>query len=262
MSARPFRSAALAALFLAITAPVFGQSVLLRMDPDEGLVSQYVMGMEMHMNSPMLASDEPFMIGTVHSTQTVVGKDGDVVEYSMTTDSTDIRTPAMPMIQDQIPDQTGETVTMKMDTRGRFVALGDDMPAEAQQMATQLGGMRLELPEQPVSTGDTWNAVMQSELPGVPGATGAIEMALSYTLLEVSSAGGAQFATIQFEGPISMSGQNAGVGMDAGGTMSGTLVLDVTNGRLSSSDVTMSLDMNAAGMQMSMNQKMTMTLIN
>jgi hypothetical protein len=180
----------------------------------------------------------------------------------MTTDSTEIRTPAMPMIQDQIPDQTGETVAMKMDTRGRFVSVGGDVPAEAQQIASQLGGMRLELPEEAVSVGETWDAVMQSELPGVPGASGAIEMALSYTLVSVSNAGGSQFATISFEGPISMSGENSGVGMDAGGTMSGTLVLDVTMGRLSSSDVAMELDMNAAGMQMSMNQTMTMTLIN
>lgn len=262
MKHRAFRSAALAALALSVAVPAFGQSVVLRMDPEEGQVSKYVMGMEMHMNSPLIASDEPFMIGTVYSTQEVIGKQGEVVEYSMTTDSADIRTPAMPMIQEQMPDQTGETTTMKMDTRGRFVSLGADMPAEAQQLASQLGGMRLELPEQAVSVGDTWDAVMETELPGVPGGSGAIEMALSYTLREISSAGGAQFATIGFEGPISMSGQSSGVGMDAGGTMSGTLVLDVTNGRLASSDVRLAMDLNAAGMQMSMNQTMTMTLIN
>ena len=262
MMDRAFRSAALAALFLSVALPAFGQSVVLRLDPDEGQVSKYVMGMETHMNSPMIASDEPFMVGSVFSTQEVIGKEGDVVEYRMTTDSTDIRTPAMPMLQDQMPDQTGDTVTMKMDTRGRFVSLGVDMPAEAQQMANQLGGMRLELPEQAVSVGDTWDAVMETSVPGVPGGGGSIEMALTYALQEVSSAGGTQYATVAFEGPISMSGEAQGVGMDAGGTMSGTLVLDVTNGRLASSDVQMAMDISVAGMQMTVNQKMTMTLIN
>ena len=44
--------------------------------------------------------------------------------------------------------------------------------------------------------------------------------------------------------------------------MSGTMVFDVTLGRLSSSDVVMDLDLNASGIQMKMNQTMTMTLVN
>ena len=59
-----------------------------------------------------------------------------------------------------------------------------------------------------------------------------------------------------------MSGQGAAGGMEGSGRMSGTLVFDVTLGRLTSSDVVMDLDLNAAGIQMKMNQTMTMTLLN
>lgn len=263
MRPRVLSSVALAAAVLAIAAPARAQSVLLRLAPESGLQSRYVMGMETHVESAMMPSTGgPFMIGTVHSTQTVLGVEGDVVEYEMRTDSARIETPGMPMLQNQMPDQTGQTMTMKMDTRGRLVSFGEGLPPEMQAMAGQLGGMRLELPEGPVSPGDSWDASIATEIPGIPGGSGAMEMAMTYTLTEVASAGGSRFATISFSGPVSMSGQGGGVGMDAGGDVTGTMVIDVTKGRLASSEMTMTMDMNISGMTMSMSQAMTTTLIN
>jgi len=233
------------------------------MRPEEGLVSKYVMNMEVNMDMPMMSSDKPFMTSSVYTTQTVVGVEGDVVEYSMVTDSANIETPAMPAAQGQIPDQTGQTQTMRIDTRGRIVDMGaEDASPEVQEIMGQIGGMGLELPEKAVSPGDTWTATIDFGVPGMPGGGElSMQMEMTYTLTDVSSAGGTPFATITFGGPVVMSGEGGGMGMDANGTSSGTLVFDVAKGRVASTDMTMSLDMNAGGMAMSMNQRMTMTLI-
>jgi hypothetical protein len=154
--------------------------------------------------------------------------------------------------------------TLKMDTRGRIVDLtAEGASPEIQEAVGQLGGLGLQLPEDPVSPGDSWTASIDNAVPGMPGG-GAMnmQMNMTYTLVEVATAGGSQFATITYEGPVVMSGDASGMGMDASGTSSGTLVFDVTLGRITSSEMEMALDMNTAGMQMSMTQSMTMTLIN
>ncbi|MFV1985915.1 MAG: DUF6263 family protein [Gemmatimonadota bacterium] len=264
MKSRVFRGAAPAILSLAVALPAFGQSVLLRLNPDEGLESRYVTHMVTNMDSPMMSSDKPFMVVTAYTTQTVIGVEGEVIEYSILTDSTDVSSPAMPMIAQQVPDQTGDVQTLKMDTRGRMVDLTvEGASPEVQQALGQLGGLGLQLPEEPVSSGDSWTANIETGAPSLPGG-GAMdmEMNMTYTLVEVASAGGSQFATITFEGPVVMSAAGGGMGMDASGTSSGTLVFDVTLGRIASSDFEMAMDVNTAGMQMSMTQSMTMTLIN
>jgi hypothetical protein len=264
MKSRVFRAAALATLSLALAVPVFAQSVLLRLDPAEDLVSSYVTHMVTNMDMPMMASDKPFMIMTMYTTQSVTGVEGEVIEYSIVTDSTDFSSPAMPMIAQQMPDPSGDVQTLKMDTRGRMVELSvDGASPEVQQAVGQLGGLGLQLPEEPVSPGDSWTANIETGAPTLPGG-GAMnmQMDLTYTLVEIATAGGSQFATITYEGPVVLSGDASGMGMDASGTSSGTLVFDITLGRIASSEMEMAMDMTTAGMQMSMTQSMTMTLIN
>jgi len=266
MKARVSRPSTLVLFATAFAAPAFGQSVLLRLNPDEGLVSEYVMSMEMNMDMPMMSSDKPFMTATTYTTQTVVGVEGEVVEYRMVTDSATLETPAMPMAQGQIPDMTGSTQTMKMDTRGRIVDMQvEDAPPEVQEAVGQFGGggMNMELPEEKVSPGDTWTDSIDFGAPGMPGGGEmSMQMETTYTLTEVSTVGGTQFATIAFEGPIVMSGEGGGMGMDASGSASGTLVLDIANGRMASTDMSMSLDMNAGGMAISTIMSMNNRLIN
>lgn len=255
--------AGIAALLLSITAvPAFGQSILLRLSPEAGLVSRYVTGTETLVENPMVPSDEPFMVGQIWSTQTVTSVEGDIVELEMLTDSAHLEMPAMPMLESQIPDMTGAVQTVRMDSRGRIVEtdLGDD--PDVQQISGQMAGMGLALPEDEVSRGDSWTASMDYDLPGMTGGAMAMSMQLTYTLTEVSSAGGSRFATISFEGPIVMSGDSGGIGMQASGTASGMIVVDVTKGRMTANEMNMVIDAEAAGMAMSMTQTVTMTLIN
>jgi len=258
MTFRTLRGAALATALLAVASSAQGQSVLLRLAPEEGLVSRYVLEMENYMNAPMVSSDEPMMVAEVYTTQTVAGVEGDVVEYEVVTDSADFRSPAMPMMQQNMPDITGQVQTMKMDTRGRLVEIpgADTLPAEAQQVLNRMNGFGLELPENEVSPGDTWNAHIETETPAGGGEMN-MSMDITYRLVGVTSG----MATIDFEGPLTMSGIQGGMSMEGSGTMSGTMVLDVERGRLASTDTQMEFDMGMQGMTMTMSQTMNMRLI-
>lgn len=259
MTFRSIRSAALAALLLTAAVPLQAQSVLLRLAPEEGLVSRYVLEMENYVNAPMMNSDQPMMVGEIYTTQTVVGVEGDVVEYRVVTDSAEIRSPAMPQMQQSMPDMTGQVQTMKLDTRGRLVEIpgADTLPAETQQIMSRMNGFGLELPENEVSPGDTWTASIETDTPAGPGAEMKMAMDITYTLVAVSG----DIATIEFQGPLTMSGSQGGMMMEGSGTMSGTMEFDVERGRLASTDTQMEFDMGMQGMTMTMSQTMNMRLI-
>jgi len=259
MTFRSIRGAALAFALLTAAVPVHGQSVLLRLAPEEGLVSRYVLEMENYMNAPMVNSDQPMMVGEIYTTQTVVGVEGDVVEYRVVTDSADISSPAMPMMAQNMPDLTGQVQTMKMDTRGRLVEIpgADTLPAETQQIMSRMNGFGLELPEDEVGPGDTWIANIETDMPAGTGGEMNMSMDITYTLVSVSG----DMATIEFQGPLTMSGSQGGMTMDGSGTMSGTMVFDVSRGRLASTDTQMEFDMGMQGMTMTMSQTMNMRLI-
>lgn len=259
MTFRSIRGAALATAFLVAAVPAEAQSVLLRLAPEMGTVSRYVLEMENYVNAPMMNSDQPMMVGEIYTTQSVMGVDGDVVEYRVVTDSANIRSPAMPMMAENMPDLTGQVQTMKMDTRGRLVEIpgADTLPAETQQIMNRMNGFGLELPENEVSPGDTWTANIETDTPTGTGAAMSMSMDIGYTLVSVSG----DMATIEFEGPLTMSGSQGGMTMDGSGTMSGTMVFDVARGRLASTDTQMEFDMGMQGMTMSMSQTMSMRLI-
>jgi len=262
MRVRATRAAIVAAVLSIPAFPALGQSVLLRLNPEAGLVSRYVTGMETLMDNPMMPTDQPAMVGQVWSTQTVTSVEGDVVELEMVTDSADLSMPATPMMESQLPDMTGMVQIVKMDSRGRIIEadLGED--PDAQQVSGQMAGMGLQFPEGEVGPGESWSADIDYDLPGMPGSSMAMSMQLTYTLTEVSSAAGSQFATITFEGPVVMSGDSGGMGMQASGTTSGTMVFDVTKGRLTGTEMTLVIDIEMAGMAMAVTQSVHMTLIN
>lgn len=258
MSPSILRAPTLALVAVAFVAPLTAQSVLLRLNPPVGQVSRYETTMEINMDMPGMPTGGPFMTAVMQTTQTVIGVEGDVIELTILTDSSRIETPAMPMMASQMPVQTGQTQTMKITTRGRTVSMDvAGASPEVQDLLRQLGGLNFELPENEVSPGDTWVAEMSVDVPGMPGG-GAIsmDMILTYTLVSVTSSGGAQIATVSYEGPIAISG-DAGIGMQGNGTSSGTFVFDLTAGRINSVDTEMSMSMDVAAAGFTVQQSAT-----
>lgn len=242
-----------------LAAPLAAQSVLLRLDPPQGAVSRYVTHAEMRMDSPM-GRDQTMMVSDVYTTVTVVAAEGDEREYETVTDSADIDFPTMPMMAQNVPDVTGETLAMRLTTRGRIVGMGLEgsaLPPEAQQVAAQMvsGGFGMLLPEHPVSPGDTWNAQQGFEALGAMGGSMSIRVDAVYTLDRVDG----DVAYLSFAGPMTMSG--SGMPFAGSGTMTGALSLDTARGRLVASEVRMDVDVAMQGMSVAMRQSITMGLL-
>ncbi|WP_420636150.1 hypothetical protein [Candidatus Palauibacter sp.] len=68
-------------------------------------------------------------------------------------------------------------------------------------------------------------------------------------------------ATLSFEGPIDMNLDVGGVGMSGSGTMTGTTVVNLAEGRYQSQTSRMNLDMSMAGMTMKSNSTTTLELM-
>lgn len=256
-----FRRVALVAMLaLPGAVPLQAQSVLLRLNPEAGLVSQYVMNIEVFVESPMMpASDGPMMTGEMFQTQTIASVDGDVFELTTTTDSANLAMPGMAGMG-QVPDPSGQTQTVKMDSRGRIVEppTMEGASPEAQQMMSQLGNsFGLELPEGEVSPGDSWRANFDIDVPGQMGMQMTMAMDVTYTLERVEG----DLVTLSFTGPMIVSGGGQGMTMDGDGTMEGTMVLDIGVGRITESTTSVAFDMNAAGMTVSMRNDIDMALI-
>lgn len=259
MITRLCRAAGAATLALAVVLPLHGQSVLLRMNPDEGLVSRYVVGSEVFMDNPMMPSDGPISTTEMFQTQTVLSVVGDIVEMRTVIDSSTI-TSGMPGMPAGMPDMDGMASTIKIDTRGRVIELSDvgELPPEAQQMISQLGGGGFfQLPEDPVGPGDTWIGNLDLDLPAGMGGSMTLDMNITYTLVSIDG----DLASVSFAGPITMSGSAQGMTMDGTGDLSGTAVFDVAKGRVQDTDSQMGLDLSVAGMTMAMETNNTMHLI-
>ena len=249
------------------------ESVLLRLAPDQGLVSRYVMELEVTLRSiamPWIDPSRPMLTGRVYSTQAVTAVDGEVRTYRMVTDSMRMQSPAMPMLAQNIPDTDGVSQTLRMDTRGRIVGIefeDETVPPEVKEAMSQVqgvfGGMGMELPENPVRQGESWVARQQIELPGGLGGTLSMQLELTYLLERIERRAGAQYAVLRLSGPMTMSGSGGQqVQLTASGTMEGTIVLNVSAGRLARYDGTMALDVEAgAGMTFKTTQKMSMRLV-
>lgn len=235
--------------------------VLLRLAPPEGQVSRYAFSMQSDVDGPMMPSSGPFMTMGMQSTQTVLGVDDDVIRLRMTIDSM-TTTFAMPGMADMLPDLTGSTTTVETDTRGRQLGITDTdgMPDAGVGLLDGFSqqSSHFVLPEHEVSPGDSWTQDAPMGLPmGPTGGSMSMEVEMTYTFVSLEGS----LATLSFEGPFDMDADMAGMGMTGSGTMTGTMVVDLAEGRFQSQSSRVSLDMNMAGMTMKSTNTITTELI-
>lgn len=265
MNARGHRVATAVALSL-LTAPALtGQSsqapVLLRLVPPEGQMSRYSLSVETEMDNPMMPSSGPLVTMRFVQTQTVLRVEDELIRYRSTIDSTAM-TMGMPMPgMDMLPDFSGSSFTMEMDTRGRLLGIVDS------QGWPEVAGFDPEsifressyfvLPEEEVSPGDSWTQDAPMSFPMGPAGSMSMEVAMTYTFVSLEGS----LASILFEGPFNMDADAAGMGVTAAGTTTGTMVVDLAEGRFQSQSSQTDLDMNMGAMSMKMIATTTMELI-
>ena len=233
--------------------------ILLRLAPSEGQVSRYAQTTQAEVENPMMPST-PVMSMRTHQTQTVLGVADEVIRLRTAIDSAST-TMAMAPPGTDMPDFSGSVLTTEMDTRGRILGVisTEGMPDVAGFSPESLfrEASYFVFPEEEVSPGDSWTQNAPMSLP--MGAVGAMSMEVEVTYTFVSLEG--SLATLSFEGPIDMQ-LDAGVGgMTATGTMTGTMVVDLAEGRFQSQSTRASFDMSMAGMTMETNVTTTMELL-
>ncbi|WP_419165062.1 DUF6263 family protein [Candidatus Palauibacter sp.] len=167
---------------------------------------------------------------------------------------------AMPGMDD-LPDLSGSAFTFDMDTRGgmlRFIeteGLPDDAGLSLESMFGESN--YYVLPEEEVGPGDSWTLDAPMSLPMGPDGTVSMDVELVYTFVSLEGSR----ATLSFEGPIDMNLDVGGVGMSGSGTMTGTTVVNLAEGRYQSQTSRMNLDMSMAGMTMKSNSTTTLELM-
>lgn len=267
MNGRWYGVATATALSLLSAPAVAGQSpqapVLLRLAPPEGQVSRYSFTVETEMDNPMMPSTGPLMTMRFVQTQTVLGVEDEVIRYRTTIDSTTMTT-AMPGM-DMLPDFAGSSITAEIDTRGRPLGVMDaeGLPdAPGINVESFLQGFFSEsspfaLPEEEVSPGHSWTHDAPINLPMGLGGSAAAAVATTYTFVSLEGS----LATLSFEGPLDMEMDMAGMGVTATGTMTGTMVVDLAEGRYQSHSSQVSLDMDMGAMTMKSTTTSTMELL-
>lgn len=227
--------------------------ILLRLAPPEGQVSRYDYTMQAEMESPMMpTSADPFMTMRLQQTHTVLSVENQVIRFRATIDST-ATTMAMAVPGMDMPDFSGSAFTAEMDTRGRVLPNVAGFNPEGIIQASS----HFVFPEEEVSPGDSWTLEAPMSLQMGPAGSMSVEVATTYTFVSLEGS----LATLSFEGPIDMELDAGGTGMTATGATTGTLVADLTEGRFLSQSSRTSLEVSAAGMEMTMNSTTTMELI-
>ncbi|MDE2721055.1 DUF6263 family protein [Candidatus Palauibacter polyketidifaciens] len=237
--------------------------LLLRMAPPEGQVSRYAFSMDTSIESPMMPStDGPLVTMAWQQVQTVLSTDDDVFRIRGAVDSasTTIGMP-MPGMDGMLPDLSGMSFTVDMDPRGSVLQVveSEGVPEDAGVSVESMlqGAGHSVLPEEEVSPGDSWMVETPIEMPMGTGGTMSMDMEFTYTF--VSLAGG--LATLSFEGPMDMDMDMQGMAMSGSGTLSGTLVVDLIEGRHVSQTSRQNMEMSVAGTSMTVNTTTTLELM-
>ncbi len=246
------------------TIPLEGP-LLLRMAPPEGQVSRYAFSMETSMEGPMMPSTGgPLITMAWQQIQTVLSADDDVIRVRGTVDSAsttmDFGMP-MPGMDDLFPDFSKMSFTVDMDPRGSVLRVveSEGVPEDVGVSVESLmqGAGHSVLPEEEVSPGDAWTLETPIEIPVGTGGTMSMDMEFTYTFVSLDDG----LATLSFEGPMDMDMDFEGMAMNGSGTLSGTLVVDLVEGRHVSQTSLQSMEMSVAGMSMTVNSTTSLELM-
>ncbi|MDE2663254.1 MAG: DUF6263 family protein [Gemmatimonadota bacterium] len=237
--------------------------LLLRMAPPEGQVSRYAYSMETSVESPMMPSTGgPLVTMAWQQVQTVLSADDDVVRVRGAVDSasTTMGLP-MPGMDDMLPDLSGVSFTVDMDPRGGVLQVveSEGVPEGAGVSVESMlqGAGHSVLPEAEVSPGDSWMVETPIEMPMGTGGTMSLDMEFTYTFVSLADG----LATLSFEGPMDMDMDMQGMAMSGSGTLSGTLVVDLVEGRYVSQTSRQNMEMGVAGTSMTVNTTTTLELM-
>lgn len=237
--------------------------LLLRMAPPEGQVSRYAFSMETSIESPMMPSTGgPFVTMAWQQIQTVLSADAEVIRVRGAVDSAST-TMGMPMpgMDDMLPDLSGMSFTVDMDPRGNVLQVveSEGVPEDAGVSVESMlqGAGHSVLPEEEVGPGDSWMVETPIEMPMGTGGTMSMDMEFTYTFVSLADG----LATLSFEGPMDIDMDVQGMAMSGSGTLSGTLVVDLIEGRHVSQTSRQNMEMSVAGMSMTVNTTTTLELM-
>ena len=250
------RGVAAATIAVAFALPMSGQT-LLRLVPPEGQVSRYVFFMELNVENPLQPVPGPALALRAHLTHTVMRVTPEGIRTGTAIDSASMIS-ILPGVNSA--NLSGNTFTVERDPRGRLrdVVAEEAADAEAQEFGEPLfqGTDFFWLPEAEVATGDSWteNIAIPVSLAG-PAQT--VDVELTYTLTGLE--GGR--AAIAFSGPVEASIDMGGMPANISGELSGSMVVDLTEGRYLRQESSTSVHMSMGGMAVPMETTTTLELV-
>lgn len=262
----------------AVRQPSPDAAVLLRLALPAGQVSRYVTNMSTTIDMP----DNPMfdsattMRQEMYTTQTVVEAEGDVRQISMAIDSVHMDAPGLFAMPEALGDMMkGITMRTSMTTRGAILSAdADSSIAELMQPGfgsaqDLMGGLSLDLPEGPVRAGATWTVPVDKTFD--TGVLGAIHqtMELTYHFDRLDARDGVRHAMLSYTGTMAQtmeaSDKSLSMEMHYAGDLSGSMDLDLDDGRFTAMTMEMALDgtmdMMGKSMRMSMTMSMEQTLL-
>ena len=246
-----------ATIALAFALPVSGQT-LLRLNPPEGQVSRYVFSMEVSAENPMMPTSGPMMTLRAHRTRTILTATGEGIRGRTVIDSAAM-TSAIPGAG-PLPDLSGSVFTVEINPRGQYVStVAEETPGgNAEQAGRDLveGAEFFSLPEAAVDTGDSWTETVPVPL-SMGGPVQTTEVELTYTLTSLEDGR----ATITFSGPVESSIDIGGMPASLSGELSGSMIVDLTEGRYVLQESLTKVEMAVTGMSMPIETTTTLELV-
>ena len=157
-------------------------------------------------------------------------------------------------------DLSGSAFTIETDPRGRVLSVAADEATGA--AAQEFGKQFFEdadfywLPEAEVGPGDSWTETVPVPL-SLGGPAQVTDVEFTYTLSSLEDGQ----ATITFSGPVESSIDMGGMPASLSGELSGSMIVDLAEGRYVLQESLTKLEMAAGGMAMPMEITTTLELV-